>query len=79
MNEKVNDDLRAAVIHLLSQSASGKPAADVVQRVVKDRRVKPDLVRRQLRTLIERGVVEVGPSLNLVIVRGQSKSRADST
>ena len=59
--------LRDAVLRIIEQSAKGKPAADVVQYIARNNGVNADLVRRELRTLLERGDVIVGPSLNLVV------------
>jgi hypothetical protein len=67
MTAPAEEAVRQAVFRALERHNTGKPAADVVQEIVKANRVNPDLVRKALRILLERGDVVVGPTLNLII------------
>ena len=59
--------LRAALIADLEGQVRGRPASEVVARVTNREGVAAEEVRRQLRTLIEQGLIKVGPSLNLIL------------
>lgn len=67
MGAKAEQRLRKAVVSVLSQSASGKSASQVVKDVVERERVNPEEVRRQIRALMESGHVVLGADLNLII------------
>jgi hypothetical protein len=69
MSLKAEQRLRKAVISVLSHTASGKSASQVVKRVVGREKVEPEQVRRQIRVLMELGEVVVGPDLNLLVRR----------
>jgi hypothetical protein len=59
------DMIRALVIAELQQG--NKPALDLVNLIAKRQRVKADMVRREIRRLLERGEISVGPSLKLTL------------
>jgi homoserine dehydrogenase len=66
MNLRAQQRLRKAVVSMLSQTASGKSAAQVLKDVVNREKANPEDVRRQIRALLESGEVVVGPDLNLL-------------
>jgi homoserine dehydrogenase len=66
MNLRAQQRLRKAVVSMLSQTASGKSAAQVLKDVVNREKASAEDVRRQIRALLESGEVVVGPDLNLL-------------
>lgn len=76
MIEKDDDEaLRKALIELVAKSSTGRPAADLVHRLVQQRMAQPNTVRRQLRRLLERGELAVGPTMNLIIRPAKKTAR----
>jgi Fe2+ or Zn2+ uptake regulation protein len=76
MSALVEDALREAVYRVIKQNNAGKPAADIVHEVVRANRVNPDLVRKILRMLLERGDLTVGPTLNLIVKSSQHRAHS---
>jgi len=57
--------IRERVVRMLTKSAKGRSASEVVDVVARDARISPDEVRTQVRILLESGRIEVGKNLNL--------------
>jgi hypothetical protein len=57
--------IQSLVVAVLRQGS--KPASDVVQFIAKKHSVRADIVRKEVRRLLERGEISVGTNLKLTI------------
>lgn len=59
--------VRDALLTVLSETRSGKPASDLVKVVAERENIPTQKIHREVRVLLERGQIVVGPRLNLTL------------
>jgi len=57
--------VREAIVRMLTKSAVGRSASEIVEAVARDTKVSHDEVRTQMRVLLESGRIALGKNLNL--------------
>jgi hypothetical protein len=60
------NQVRGAIVRMLTKSAVGRSAPEVVEAVAREAKVSDDEVRTQMRILLESGRIVLGQNLNLV-------------
>lgn len=67
--------LRQAIIREVGKKG-GRPASDVVEAVARGQHVSRQLVHRELRSLLERGEIDLASNLNLTLPTVQLRRAA---
>ena len=70
-----SESLRELILRFIAESPQGRSALDIVKIISKKENVSPELVRRELLNLLERG--EVALRMNLKLEKAEREGLVD--